>query len=128
MSASDAVEELLDRGSDERVRDVDSSDDLERATQCSAVTEVNAIRRSESTHLRDDLEPDVDADARSALGDGAVHGLVVAVFEPKGEKTKRVLKRVALGERDGTEKSWRASEATSDTEAQRDDGRITAHH
>lgn len=77
MSSSDAVEKLLNGIADKRVVDVNAGDDL-----------------------RDDLEPDVDADGRRAIGDCEIDGLVVAVLEPERHQTEGVLERVAPRECD----------------------------
>jgi len=59
----------------------------------------------ERSHLRDDLQPNIDADTRSSLRDSHVDRLVVTVLEPKREESKGVLKRVSLRESDGSEEA-----------------------
>jgi hypothetical protein len=56
-------------------------------------------------HLRDDLEPNVDADARCSLGNGHVDRLVVPVLKPEREKSEGVLESVPLRESNGAEKA-----------------------
>lgn len=61
--------------------------------------------RRERAYLRDDLEPDVDADPRGSGRDRAVDRLVVAVLEPERKEAKSVLQRVPLREIDGVEEA-----------------------
>lgn len=100
MSSTDAVEELLNSVSDEGVRDVDAGNDLRikarEQHQPSARRRGEKEREPVASHLRDDLEPNVDADARCSLGDGHVDRFVVSVLEPEREESEGVLESVPL--------------------------------
>jgi hypothetical protein len=47
--------------------------------------------RPRSSHLWDDLEPDIDVDEVHALPDGRADSMLVSVSEPEGKQTQRVL-------------------------------------
>lgn len=100
MRLADVGQHVLDKLADVGARRMDPSDELsERPGSANRRRRVRIGR----AHLRNDLEPGVDADASEALHNGGGDFLSVTVLEPEREETKRVLQRVARRQGDRAE-------------------------
>lgn len=58
-----------------------------------------------AAHLWNDLEPDVDGDQVQAAGNGLADSGLIAIVEPEGQQSQRVLERLFGRERDGSQET-----------------------
>ena len=58
----------------------------------------SGCKQSVVSHLRQDIQPNVDVDSLEAFGDRVIDPLFIAIGEPKGQETQSILQPIPAGQ------------------------------